>query len=235
MAKRVKVSRKELLKEPDQFLSTSQKITLYTSEHRTRLLIGAGTIFALFVLVLGFRYNQQVKSLRMESLYFEMVKIQNGKPEESQKSDEANADKIPEMEKLLGQFDEGPQQVRGSLLLAEEYFENDQFDKSIALYSDILDRSNPADLSHQLAKVGLGYSYEGKKEYGKAIETYKSLVNQPNGFPLFDVYISLARCYELNSDQKNALLTLREIETKFQGHPQLESVERRIAKLTDKA
>jgi len=229
MAKRVKVTRKELLKEPDQFLSASQKVSLYASQHKNNLLIGTGVVVVIFALLGGYRYNQQVQNLRMESLYFKMVKLHD------QKTGKDSADSTGELETLLGQFNAGPQQVRASLLVAEEYFRKEQFDKAIALYTDIQQRSESKDLSNQLAKVGLAYSYEGKKDYAKAIETYKALVNKPDGFPLFDVYISLARCYELNKDKKNALLTLREIETKFQGHPQLGSVERRIASLSGQA
>lgn len=229
MSKRLKVTRKELLKEPDQFLSISQKISLSVSQHKKNLLIGVGAIIVLFVLVLGYRYNQQVQVLRMETLYFKMVKIQD------QKMDKDSKDKTGELEKLLGQFSAGPQKMRASLLLAEEYFRQEQFDKAIVLYTDIQKNSKSKDLSNQLAQVGLAYSYEGKKDYAKAIETYKALVSKPDGFPLFDVYISLARCYELNKDLKNAVLTLREIETKFQGHPQLEPVQRQIARLSDKA
>ena len=229
MAKRLKVTRKELFKEPDQFLSISQKITLYSSAHKSKVLIGTGLIIVLFAFVLGYRYNQQVKSLRMESLYFKMVKIHDQKPGKDSQGTTS------ELEKLLGQFSDGPQQVRASLLLAEEYFRRDQFDKAIALYMDILNRSKAKNLSNQLARVGLAYSYEGKKDYKKAVETYKSIVEKPNGFPLFDVYIGLARCYELNNDQKNALLTLREVENKFQGHPNLESIERLISKLSGPA
>jgi tetratricopeptide (TPR) repeat protein len=229
MAKRLKVTRKELLKEPDQFLSTSQKVSLYVTQHKRNLLIGTGAIVVFFGLMGGYRYNQQMQNLRMESLYFKMVKIHDQKPGKD------SQDNTGELEKLLEQFSEGPQQVRASLLLAEEYFRKEQFDKAIALYTDIQQRSDSKDLSNQLSKVGLAYTYEGKKDYTEAIETYKSLVNKPDGFPLFDVYISLARCYELNKDKKNALLTLREIETKFQGHPQLQSVERQIARLSDRA
>lgn len=229
MAKRIKVTRKELFKEPDQFLSLTQKISLYASQHGTNLIIGAGITVVLFALLAGYRYNQQAKSLRMESLYFKMVKIHDQEPGKD------SQDTTSELEKVLDQFSNGPQQVRASLLLAEEYFRREQFDKAIALYADILKQSETKDLSNQLAKVGLAYSYEGKKDYEKAVEIYKSLVNASNGFPLFDVYIGLARCYELNNDQKNALLTLREVESKFQGHPQLESVERRISKLAGQA
>ena len=229
MAKRVKVTRKELLKEPDQFLSITQKISLYAADHQSTLMIGAGVLAVLLAIVFGYQYNQKMKDQRMESLYFKMVKVNQKEPGKEPK------DTTGELETLLEQFSEGPQQVRASLLLAKEYFNQGKFDKAIALYTETLNRSNSDDLSNPLARVGLAYSYEGKKDYKKAVEYYKSLLDNSDAYPLFDVFSGLARCYELDNDRKNALLTLREMENKFQGHPQLESVERRIAKLSDAA
>ena len=75
MAKRVKVSRKEFLKEQDQFLTTSQKVTTYLSDHGPLMLTVAGGVIVLFAVIAGFRYNQQMKEMRMENLYFQMTQI----------------------------------------------------------------------------------------------------------------------------------------------------------------
>lgn len=225
MAKRVKVSRKELLKEQDQFLSTTHKVTEYLSDHGPLMLTTIGGLIILFALVTGYRYNQQMKEMRMESLYSQMTTIQNGKAEK----------KIGELESLLTQFQEGPQKTRAALLLGEEYYKDQQFDKAIGIYTEIADQSDGMNLSLQLAKMGLAYSHEGKKDYKKAAEIYKSIAGSANGFPLFEVYIGLARCYELNEDNKNALTTLREMENKFQSHPKIDSVKRRIVKLAGQA
>lgn len=165
----------------------------------------------------------------MENLYFQMVEINK------EKSDKKPENSIAELQKLLDQFKEGPQKTRASLMIAEEYFQDEQYDKAIALYTEISGRSGGKELSGQLARIGLAYSLEGKKDYKKAAEIYKSIVGNANGFPLFDMYIGLARCYELNKDNKNALGTLREMENKFQNHPQIDSVKRRIAKLSGQA
>jgi len=229
MAKRVKVSRKEFLKGQDQFLTTSQKITAYISDHGPLMLTSTGIIIVLFALIAGYRYNQQMQDMRMENLYSQMVKISK------EASDKKPENSIGELQKLLDQFQEGPQKTRANLLLAEEYYQDGQYDKAIGIYTEILDQSGGKELSGQLARTGLAYSYEGKKDYKKAAEIYKTIVGSANGFPLFDMYIGLARCYELNKDNKNALTTLREVENKFQSHPQIDSVKRRIAKLSGPA
>jgi lipopolysaccharide biosynthesis regulator YciM len=229
MAKRVKVSRKELLREDDQFLSTTQKVMAYLSDHVPLMLTMIGGLIIIFALVTGYRYNQNMKEMRMENLYSQMTKIQNGK--DTKKSD----NKIVELENIFTQFQEGSQKTRASLLLGEEYYKDQQYDNAIEIYSEIASQSGGAGISHQLAKMGLAQSHEGKKDYTKAVEIYKAIVGNSNGFPLFEVYTGLARCYELSNDKKNALTTLREMENKFSSHPQIDSVKRRIVKLSEQA
>ena len=229
MAKRVKVSRKEFLKEQDQFLSLSQKVTTYLSDHAPLMLTLTGGLIIVFALIAGYRYNQQMKTMRMENLYSQMTQIHNAK------ADKKSENAIGELEKLLAEFQEGPQKIRAGLLLGEEYYHDQQFDKGIEIYTKILDQSDGKGLSGQLAKMGLAYSHEGKNEYKKAADIYKTIIASADGFPLFNVYIGLARCYELNQDKKNALTTLREMENKFSSHPQIDSVKRRIEKLSGQA
>ncbi|MFQ5450161.1 MAG: tetratricopeptide repeat protein [Nitrospinaceae bacterium] len=226
MARRVRTTRKELLKEPDQFLTASEKIAFYFSEHGP-LIIALATIIVLSLAGgLGYQYYRDANRLKMEKLYFDMVKIQE------QNSEKNPLEKVAKLEKLMAQFQEGPQKERARLLLAGGYFQNDQFDRAIQVYSEITQATEPGQLQHELARLGLANSYESKKDYKKAVEAYKSIIQNAGDYPLFNVYLGLARCYELDKDFKNALLVLREIKEKYSGHPQLELVEWRIKKLS---
>ena len=49
MAKKIKITRKELLKEPDQFLSSSEKAMLFFTKNRSTVII---SIFIFLVLLL---------------------------------------------------------------------------------------------------------------------------------------------------------------------------------------
>jgi len=226
MATRVKIRRKDL-KEPDQFISTTDVVVAYFSQHKKIFISGVVT-FALFVLgVIGVQYNNEVKSLRMESLYFEMEKVRNAKDLQSEKV-------TGKMEKLLGEFSEGPQKQRATLMLADEFYRARDYDRAILLYQELLGDTRSDQISYQLASAGMAYSLEGKKDYKQAIEVYKSIIENPNGYPLFYIYFGLARCYELNNDQNGALLTLREMNAKFSGHSKLSIVGARLKELEGK-
>lgn len=221
MAKRVKVSRKDLLKEPDQFLSTSEKAMLFVMDNRSTVI---GTIAAILIAgfsFLGFKYYKETQTLRDEAFYFEIVKI-------ADKDGGSTADAKAVMEKM----GDGLQKERASLLLGDLYFQNKEYDKAEVLYSKIMSSSSPGDINYQMAQVGLAYSYESREDYKKAIGLFKSVIDANTGFPLFEVYWSLAKCHELNNDVSNALLILREMQIKFSGNPQVEKIENRIKQLS---
>ncbi len=63
MAKSVRIKRKELLNEPDQFISTTDILIAYISKHKTGV-ISVVTVLVLIVLAgVGIKYNQDVKNL----------------------------------------------------------------------------------------------------------------------------------------------------------------------------
>ena len=219
MAKRI--SRKDLFKEQDQFLSTSEKVMVYFTNNRATVI---GVIAAIVIAgssFLGFKYYNETRTLRDEAFYFEITKIAD-----STKSSASDAKTI------LEKMDEGPQKERASLLLGDIHFQNQEYDKAEAFYSAVMSHSSPIDINHQMAQVGLAYSHESRKDYKKAIGLFKSVIDANTGFPLFEVYWSLSKCYELNNDVSNALLILREMQIKFSQNPQDDRIKVRIKELS---
>jgi len=52
---------------------------------------------------------------------------------------------------------------------------------------------------------GLGYSYEGKKDYEKALQAFQKIVEEGESFQLGDAYLNVGRCYEKLGKNKEAL------------------------------
>lgn len=224
MSTRERFSRKQL-KQPDEFISTSERMIEYCSQNRGTLVAIA---LVILVVVGGSRfvvYNRQSNELRMENLLDAMKKVKGPTSRE-------NSELAPEkLKEYLDQFKEGPHKQRANLLLADAYYQNRQFKEAIELYGEILQGYQTGDLNYQLAQMGLGYSLENEKEYEKAREIYKSIIDQEGSLPLVNVYLSLARVYELEDDYKSALEILRQIPNKFQGHALLDKVQGKIEKL----
>ena len=221
MAKRLKVSRKHLLKDPDQFLSASEKAMIFFMENRAAVIGGIVSIIVGGSSFLGIKYYQEAQAMKNEAFYFEMVKLVDNA------STPASEAKL-----ILEKIGDGFQKERASLLLGDIYFQNQENDKAEELYSTVMSNSSKGQINHQLAQIGLAHSYQAKKDYKGAIGLFKSVIEANSSFPLFQVYLSLSRCHELNNDVSNALLVLREMRMKFPEGPQVDKIESRIKQLS---
>jgi lipopolysaccharide biosynthesis regulator YciM len=222
MAKTAKIRRKDLI-QPDQFISTTDILIAYCSKHKTGLISIVISLIIVVFLGLWIKYNQNKKSLGMESLYFKVEQAKSAK-------DMNSKDKIKQIGLFLDEFSEGPQKQRALLVLADEYFNEASYDKAIEFYQNVVDGSG-SSLSQQLANMGIAYSLEGKNDYKNAINAYKTTIQYSNEYPLFDIYVGLARCYELNNEKNEALLTLREMQNKYPSHSKIDVIKSKIKAL----
>lgn len=221
MANRLKISRKDLLKTPDHFLSTSEKAMLFFMDNRASVIGVIAAIAIAGLSFLGFRYYQETRTLRDEAFYFEIVKIVD-----------TTGNSTSDAKGILGKMGDGLQKERASLLLGDSHFQNQEYDKAEELYSAVMNTSSPGKINYQMAQVGLAYCHEARKDYKKAIAVFKSVIEANTAFPLFEVYWGLAKCHELNNDVPNALLVLREMQIKFSESPQVDKIEGRIKQLS---
>ena len=222
MAKTAKIRRKDLI-QPDQFISTTDILIAYCSKHKTGLISIVISLIVVVFLGLWIKYNQNKKSLGMESLYFKVEQAKSAK-------DMNSKDKIKQIGLFLDEFSEGPQKQRALLVLADEYFNEASYDKAIEFYQNVVNGSG-SSLSQQLANMGIAYSLEGKNDYKNAINAYKTTIQYSNEYPLFDIYVGLARCYELNNEKNEALLTLREMQNKYPSHSKIDVIKYKIKAL----
>ena len=218
-----KISRKELLKQPDQFLSTTDKAMLFFTNNRSTVISSIVAILVGGLSLVGYQNYHQSQTMKFEAMYFNMEEIV--KVEEAKGNNPEN-----ELVKIRDQISDESHRNRASLLLADVYFQYGNFDKAKSTYQKV--RNSSYGLNQQMANVGLAYTYEAMGEFKKAIDQFKLVIDTNYNFPLFQVYWSLARCHENNKDTSNALLILREMQIKFSGRAESEKIENQIKQLS---
>jgi len=223
MAKKIKITRKELLKEPDQFLSSTDKAMLFFRQNRYSVIGSVIGVMLFGLSFLGYQNYQNSRTMKFETLYFKMEKIAEESKEKGKKLQE-------QLIEIRDQIDEGPHRNRASLFLADVYFQDEDYDRAKVIYQEV--QSKSSGLNHEMAAVNLAYTYEAMGNYKKAIDLYKLAINSNSNFPLFQVYWNLARCHEYNNDTSNALLILREMQIKFSGSAELKNIDSRIKELS---
>jgi tetratricopeptide (TPR) repeat protein len=224
MAQETKLKRKDL-KEPDQFLVASNEFLDFLTRNRSMLfglLVGVLLIFGGFLFV---THQKNTERLEMEMLYFQMTQLVEDEEEP------VGEPLISKLKALLEKFDEGEQKLRAQLLLSDAQYQNKFYDDALSSFEGVASTVQPGTLNSYMAHSGIAQSYAGKKDFKNAIVHYKKIIDSPGESPLFYVYLELARCYELLSDTKNALLILREMQTKFPKHAELEKVNLSLKRL----
>ena len=121
MAKKIKISRKELLKEPDQFLSSSDKAIYFFKRNRSPVI---GSILGVLIIglsIFGYQKYQKSVTMKYEALYFKMEQI----VKVNKKKDH---NLYSELIKIRDKIGEGPHRNRASLLIADFYYQNDEYE-----------------------------------------------------------------------------------------------------------
>ena len=227
MALQKQFKRKDL-KKPDPFVALSARFYSLFDKNRKKFILGLGGILLVCAAAWLFNYNRDVQEARMESLYFEMYNVWNGSGKNSPEK------AISRLKIINDKIKDGKPKQRANLLLADALYENKNYEESINFYEKVKDSSKEGQLTHVLSQVGLGNSFEGKKNYTKAIEIYQAIIESDTDYPLFYIYYGMARCYSLDNDEKNALLILREMMSKFPAHGEIVKVETMLKKLETK-
>jgi tetratricopeptide (TPR) repeat protein len=227
MATEKKFARKDL-KEPDEFITSTDRFFEYCANNKNIVIsvvviivLAAGAVFALIT-------HREKKMQQMEALLFEMKQV-------SLDSDKKPEEIASNYESFIKDFSDGPQKQRAKLLLADQYFRSNQADKSASTYKEVMSSSKPGEMAYDFSELGLGYSLELANKRKEAIGVFKALIAREGQAPLFQAYLALARNYEAEKDTNNALLILREMETKFQNHSEFAVVQDKIASLEKQA
>lgn len=212
MAAEHRVTRKQLLKEPDAFQVASSRFMERLVQNRVPLLFLLGGLILLAGVIGFIQSNKSGKNLEMERLYFEMTQIRD------QGQDRSPEEVLKNLQAKFKEMDEGEQKRRARLLLADAYYQNQQYSEAARIYNEAKMAASSDPLIAALASQGWAQSLEAQKDFKQAIAAYKSIIDSPGSLPLFYVYLGLARSYEQSGDTHNAILALRDMQAKFPGH-----------------
>ena len=196
-----KISRKKLLKEPDEFITTTQKIFQFVRDHRQRL-IHYGIIVGGVAVIAGGAYTyfywQEGKSRKIQGEGFQLYQeafAQGGTPG-GEKENYRKA--LEKFQKALAVYGRGDTAQFSLICMANCYYYLKEYDQAITTYNRLLEGPY-----RSMALNGLGYSYEAKGNYSQALEYYqKKQEGASPSYPLENL-LDMARCYEaLNQKQK---------------------------------
>jgi len=205
MTKAKKIIKKKL-KEPDEFISLTERAFLFVTHHSKSIAVGGGIVLVLLLSIFFFqkweKRNEgnayQMLNLVMETYQMVSSPYREGSPQEYKNV----------LERYNEVITKYPGTSSGKLAILSKgniHLRLGEFDEAIKAYEIYLEKAGKERLYRAFAMEGLGYSYEGKKDFEKARNAYQKVIESGESFQSANAYLGLGRCYEKLGKTKEAL------------------------------
>jgi tetratricopeptide (TPR) repeat protein len=213
MAKK-RVTRKQLLKEPDEFMTTTGKVIGWSKENARALGIGTTAFFLLIIIVSVYGFINEQNAAQAQLMFSQAVtKYQT---EAGQKSDaDALAAVSADFDALIKSHGNHSGGQFARLFYGHISVKAKAYDQAISYYRDALeDFGGDSSLTNVILN-GLGAAYQHKGEYPQAIDTYEKIV-QGSGSLLKDAALfNLGKLYGQIGKTQESQQAYRQLSTDF--------------------
>ena len=203
---RAKKIAKKKLKEPDEFITLTERTYHFLTQHSKPVI--ACVIIVLVIFSAIFFYQRWEK--KKEGNAYQLFAVA---AETYQATSSPYREASPEQYKMvLEKFDEViakfPRTFAGKLSILFKgnlHLRLGEFEEAIKSYDAFLQKAGEEKLYRIFALEGLGYSYEGKKDHGKALSAYQKIGEMGETFESANAYLGMGRCYEKLGKNKEAI------------------------------
>jgi predicted negative regulator of RcsB-dependent stress response len=234
---RQKVTRKQLLKEPDEFLSTSLRTYRLLKHHSGWVTAGILAIFVAGVGVWGWRIYQERREGQAMAAHAEAYQIYRKAAE--QLDEAASKDlmdrAVERFQTVIQRFDGTQAAWMAHLYRGHACYAVRRYDEAIHDYEAALSgASGGAEEIRALAMEGLGYTRMAKGDTDGAMSAFQGLKEQ--GGPAFQrtAKWNMARCYERLGKVQEALDLFKELERSLLNPLQRELAKFKVLELAAK-
>jgi tetratricopeptide (TPR) repeat protein len=203
MAKKQKVTRKKLLKEPDEFITTTGRLIRWSRNYQMPLMYTAIAFFVILTAIAGLRYFSNQAENKAFTLLSQAVNTQEKLLNASgpEKTYEEMKDAY---ESLLRKYKNKQGAKIARLIYANLSLDAGNADQAILLYESALKDFERETSFTNFILSSLGYAYEKKHDYQQAI-TYFNTISSGDDPVMKDVALfNLGRLYgELGDESKS--------------------------------
>jgi predicted negative regulator of RcsB-dependent stress response len=219
MAGKKKISRKELLKKPDEFITISTRTLNWVKKNTmTVLWVGSGLILVL-ALYFGYSaYRNRQERLSHEK-YFASLEVAD--PDKKWKQREEIIKDYP-----------GTQAAQSARVSAGHlYYQKKDFTQAVSSYQSALKNGKFPPAFKILIMSNLANALEQKGDLEQAVKTFSEITQMDGNFLKEDALLNLARVYQKMGKKAEAKTTYRTFLNTFPQSPYGSMVKDRLAGL----
>jgi len=219
-----KLTRKELLKSPDEFLTVTQRVVEWLRAH-SREVAYAGMGAALVVLVFGgwalYQGHERREAQKAYDQGFDALQAREGSEAERLKK----AARI--FQQVIREHSGTPAAHLALAQLAWVRFSENNYDEAIPLYRQFLQEAQEGDYK-QLARLALAECLEAKGDLKGAAGYLQTILQHAQGPVREPAMLALARIYREERQPEKAREILEKFIQEFSSSPYLSMVQARL-------
>jgi len=207
---RQRITRKELLKEPDRFLTQSAFAIEWVKNHGREIAYGVIGLVVLIGLIIAWTSWQRSRQQHAAVMLHQTLQlIETPAPQADQTAPVPAPDSGKAIEKLLEiteSYGGTPAGARAYWHLGHLYFEKGDRQAALAAYQQARDRfPRQQQLSVTLATLNVGYAQEATGACEQAISNYESVQQSSFAWLHGEAYLGMGRCYEASGAKDKAI------------------------------
>jgi predicted negative regulator of RcsB-dependent stress response len=210
-----KISRKELLKTEDEFITLSSKMITLAKDHQRELKLIGVVLVCLVLIYLGINtYLRYINNRAQDAYniaYYAISKNMDSR---------ADKDSVKKSEELFNDVSKKYGISKAARLVLPELayvnFLQQEYDEAISKYQEFLANA-PDGPYRSLAETAIAVCYEEKGDLDKALHTLEEISSGPNDFFKEQALLSMARIYRAKGQKEKSNEILNEFIKDFAG------------------
>jgi tetratricopeptide (TPR) repeat protein len=205
MVKGKRITKKQL-REPDEFITLTERAIHFVGEHGKKMIAGGILLLVIIVSILFYQMWERRKDEEAARAYGVASEMyEKGIAQAREGTSQNDQEIMAKFDEVAAKF---PRTLFGKLSLiygGNIRLRRGEYDEAIKAYNAFIENAGKQELYKYFAWDGLGHAYEGKKDYGKAIEAYQRILEVGKGFQLEEAHLNIGYCYEKSGKPKEAL------------------------------
>lgn len=209
------VTRKKLLKEPDEFFTISGKLIAFGTRFRKELAIGACVLLVLVAGISVMRYFNDKSELKGFTALNSVTTVYN-QLKTDQTDEKAYAAVKTDFEKLLDDFGNKSAGKIGRVIFASICQDAGEHDQAEALYQKALTHFDDDPFYGPVIRMNLGHTAAAKGDLDAAKSYFEKITSSEDTAVAAEALFNLAVIYEKNGDIDKARKLFKKITDEYE-------------------
>jgi tetratricopeptide (TPR) repeat protein len=219
MAPKKKISRKELLKKPDEFITTSNRIYAWITKNLKAVILTGVTVVLLVAAAWGYLAYRSYREAQAQQKYFAAVELQD------------LDQKIKNLKAVTSDFSGTKGSDKAWVSLGNLYFQKKDYPQAIQAYQTALSGNRFPQDFQTLTRESLAYALEEKEDLKGAAALFTQILNGADPLLKENAYLNLARVYQKMGQTKEAKAALQNFLKAYPNSNYAPLVRDRLARL----